>query len=106
VTRPNLADPAVVDEWLGVHQVWQLRGGHLVREIRTIDYPSSVEILSAQVELAERLDHHPSVSLGYCEVTFELWTHDRGGITQLDLEYASALDDIVATRFVEFLATT
>jgi 4a-hydroxytetrahydrobiopterin dehydratase len=106
VTRPDLLDPVRVDEWLGEHREWQLRDARLVRVIRTTDYPSSVEIVAAQVEVAERLDHHPMVSLGYCEVTFELWTHDRGGITQLDLDYASALDDIVATRFAVFLATT
>jgi 4a-hydroxytetrahydrobiopterin dehydratase len=106
VTRPGLLEPATVDEWLVAHRDWQLVGGHLVRMIRTTDYPSSVEILSAQVELAERLDHHPMVSLGYREVRFELWTHDRGAITQLDLDYAGGLDDIVATRFARFLATT
>jgi pterin-4a-carbinolamine dehydratase len=58
------------------------------------------------VEPAERLDHHPVVSVGYCQLRFELWTHDRGGVTRLDLDYAEALDEIVATRFAAFVVAT
>jgi 4a-hydroxytetrahydrobiopterin dehydratase len=95
VTRPALLAPSVVGEWLEVHAPWRLEDGHLVRELATTDYPSSVRILDGQVELAERLDHHPIVTLDYCHLRFELWTHDRGGLTRLDLDYAEGLDAIV-----------
>jgi 4a-hydroxytetrahydrobiopterin dehydratase len=55
--------------------------------------------VQAQVALAERLDHHPVVTLGYRKVRFELWTHDQGGLTQLDLEYAEGLDELLADEF-------
>jgi 4a-hydroxytetrahydrobiopterin dehydratase len=95
VTRPARLEPGVVGEWLKVHALWRVEGDHLVREFATVDYPSSVRILDDQVELAEHLDHHPIVTLGYCHLRFELWTHDRGGLTRLDLDYAEGLDTIV-----------
>jgi hypothetical protein len=90
VTRPDLVDAAALDEWLGAHHDWQLRDGHLVRE----------------VEPAERLDHHPVVNVGYCQLRFELWTHDRDGVTQLDLDYAGVLEDVISTRFAAFVLAT
>jgi 4a-hydroxytetrahydrobiopterin dehydratase len=99
VSRPALLDQAVVDEWLAKHPSWRIDEGHLVREIVTRDYPSSVRLLGAQIDLAETLDHHPIVTLGYRTLRFELWTHDRDGLTRLDLDYAQGLDEIIAASF-------
>jgi 4a-hydroxytetrahydrobiopterin dehydratase len=105
LTRPDLLEGSALEEWLSARPAWQLRDGHLVREVRTTDYASSIELLMALVEPAERLDHHPVVTVGYCQLRFELWTHDRGGVTRLDLDYAEVLDDFVATSFAPFTRT-
>jgi 4a-hydroxytetrahydrobiopterin dehydratase len=99
VTRPVLLDDPVVDAWLGEHARWHRDGQHLVAELTTLDYPSAVRVVDAQVDLAEALDHHPLITLGYRSVRLDLWTHDRGGLTQLDLDYAQAFDDLVAGEF-------
>jgi 4a-hydroxytetrahydrobiopterin dehydratase len=106
LSTPDLLDDATVDSWLTSHSTWSVVDGRLVREIRTTNYPSAVEILGAQVELAQRLDHHPVVTVSYNNVRFELWTHVSGGLTQLDLDYARALDEIVSTQFSDVVATT
>jgi 4a-hydroxytetrahydrobiopterin dehydratase len=92
-------DDATVDAWLTSHSTWSVVDGHLVRDIRTTNYPSAVEILGAQVALAQQLDHHPLATVGYNSLRFELWTHVSGGLTQLDLDYANGLDELVSTRF-------
>ena len=104
MSRPTVLASATLDAWLSEWAQWRIVDDHLVRELRTLDYPSSVRIIAAQVELAERLDHHPIVLLGYCSVRFELWTHDRGALTQLDLDYAQGLDEIIERDFSSNLA--
>lgn len=104
MSRPRLLESEVLSEWLTSRPQWRIIDGHLVREILTVDYPSSVRILQAQVELAQRLDHHPIVQLGYCSARFELWTHDRDGLTQLDLDYAQGLDEIIERDFTGVVA--
>lgn len=99
MSRPLRLDDGAIASWLGEHVLWQVEGGHLVREVKTTDYASSVAILDAQVNLAETLDHHPIVTLGYRHLRFELWTHDRGGLTELDERYAEGLDELIRTRF-------
>jgi 4a-hydroxytetrahydrobiopterin dehydratase len=99
VTRPPRLDDDVVAQWLREHPKWRRHDAHLVREFATVDYPSAARVVAEQVELAERLDHHPIVTVGYREVRVELWTHDRGGLTQLDLDYATAFDELLVRRF-------
>jgi 4a-hydroxytetrahydrobiopterin dehydratase len=96
-------DDRVVREWILHHHHWDLEDAHLVRYIKTSDYPSGALIIQAQVALAERLDHHPGVTFTYRRLRFELWTHDRDGVTQLDLDYAEGLDAIIESDFAEFV---
>jgi 4a-hydroxytetrahydrobiopterin dehydratase len=103
LTRPALLDEEVVRSWISQHRAWRDEDSHLIRELETVDYPSGARLIEAQVSLAERLDHHPVVTLGYRRVRFELWTHDRGGVTQLDLDYAEGLDAIIAREFAELI---
>jgi len=94
VKRPARLDQTILDEWLKRHVEWRLVEGHLVRELRTSDYASAAALVHDQVPLAERLDHHPILTLGYRDLRVELWTHDRGGITQLDLDYAEGFEPL------------
>ena len=66
-----------------------------MRDVRTKDYRGAVTLLEAQVALAEGMDHHPVATVGYCELRLELWTHVRGGITQLDVEYAEGFEALL-----------
>jgi 4a-hydroxytetrahydrobiopterin dehydratase len=93
----------VIESWITAHSKWHVEDSHLVRVIDTTDYPSGARLIQAQVPLAEGLDHHPIVTLGYRKVRFELWTHDQNGLTQLDLDYAEGLDALLADEFDEFV---
>ena len=106
MTRPDLLDGAALHEWLASHDGWRVSDGYLVREVRMTDYRATARLFEAQVDTAESLDHHPVVTIGYRSVRVELWTHDRGGVTRLDTDYAEAFDEILATRFAGEFETT
>ena len=106
MSRPERLDDDVLASWLTGHPAWTFENDHLVRELRTVDYPSGVAIVAAQVDLAQRLDHHPIATVGYRQVRLVLWTHDRGGITRLDLEYADAFDQLLEARFSSVLSVS
>jgi 4a-hydroxytetrahydrobiopterin dehydratase len=106
LSRPELLDDSVVAAWLANRPTWRLESGHLRRHVRTSNYPSAVAILEAQVTTAESLHHHPIVTVGYNTLVFDVWTHDRDGITQLDLDYVDALESMLAGEFADVIATT
>ena len=48
----------------------------------------------AAAECAERVNHHPELTLGYRWVVAILTTHVSRGVTQRDLDMALALDKL------------
>jgi 4a-hydroxytetrahydrobiopterin dehydratase len=43
---------------------------------------------------AETIDHHPDIDIRWTTLLISVTTHDRGGLTQLDIDLASTIDDI------------
>jgi 4a-hydroxytetrahydrobiopterin dehydratase len=48
--------------------------------------------------IAERLDHHPDLSLSWRTVSLRLSTHSAGGVTSYDIALARELDPIIARQ--------
>lgn len=74
---------------------WSLREGRLHRALR---FPSFVEAFGFMTQtalIAERLDHHPDWRNVYDTVLIDLYTHDRDGVTEFDLELARRIDALV-----------
>jgi 4a-hydroxytetrahydrobiopterin dehydratase len=46
--------------------------------------------------IAEKMDHHPEWSNVYKTVTVTLSTHDAGGLSELDVKLAEAMDKIAS----------
>jgi 4a-hydroxytetrahydrobiopterin dehydratase len=98
VSRPELLDLAVVDDWLRAFPRWRRDDAHLLTTVRTSTYQAGAELLLALVPVADSLDHHPNASLGYRQISLELWTHDRGGLTVLDQRYVEGFEKVLDGR--------
>ena len=95
MTRPPLLRDAEVARWIEDHPNWRTEDGHLTRFVK-VDFATSVRVLVSIEPEIERLDHHPRVVVGYEGMAIEVWTHDRGGVTDLDLTLAARFDDVVS----------
>lgn len=73
---------------------WELVGGRLHRELRFADFPRAFGFMAAVATVAQALDHHPDWSNSYSTVIVDLFTHDVGGITRLDVELAGRMSDL------------
>lgn len=74
-----------LEEWTGSHD----------RISRTATVEDTDALLAAVGEAADSLDHHPEIARDGNAVTFTLWTHSAGGVTELDIALASRIDDLV-----------
>ena len=53
-----------------------------------------MRLLDAVAPVAEELNHHPDVVVGYGRVVFELSSHDVGGVTARDVRLALSIQRI------------
>jgi 4a-hydroxytetrahydrobiopterin dehydratase len=92
---PTLLDDRLVSDALTALTDWT---GDAQRIRRTVDLPGdAVEGLLADVAVsADSLNHHPEIERSGGSVTFTLWTHSEGGVTEYDIALASRIDDLVA----------
>ena len=90
MARP-LDDQALSDA-LDERPDWSLEDGKLARRFEFEDFVHAFGFMSAAALVAERMNHHPEWSNVYKTVDVRLTTHDAGGITELDLDLADAMD--------------
>ena len=60
----------------------------------TADFASAVRLLDAVAVVADELDHHPDVLVGYGSIVFELSSHDAGGVTARDVRLAKRIQEL------------
>ena len=89
-------DHSAIQRELASAPEWHLHDGALTRNYEFESYPAGVLFACAVAHLAESLNHHPDIVIGYRKVQVSMVTHDAdGGLTRFDFELArriSALD--------------
>jgi len=79
-------------EGLGRLPGWSIEEGKLTKKYLFPAFTDAVAFVNRVAAVAERMNHHPFISLDYRRVTLKLTTWHSGGITRLDLESARAYD--------------
>jgi 4a-hydroxytetrahydrobiopterin dehydratase len=64
----------------------------IARTYRFVDFNAAFGFMSRVAMKAERLDHHPEWFNVYNRVDVTLTTHDAGGVTALDVRFATFMD--------------
>lgn len=73
---------------------WSVASAALNRTYEFADFPTLVRAVDAIAVEAEHMDHHPDLDIRYRTLHVVCSTHDRGGITQLDVELAHRVHGI------------
>lgn len=92
--RPKLLTETEREEALGGLTGWtyQPEKQLLYKQFMFKTFGEAWAFMSQSALMAEKLDHHPDWSNRYNRVTVSLTTHDVGGVTQLDVSLASAMN--------------
>jgi 4a-hydroxytetrahydrobiopterin dehydratase len=96
MARPARLMDAEIAERLAALPGWSVADGKLRREFRFRDFSEAFGFMARAALVAERMDHHPDWSNVWSRVTVELWTHDAGGITDLDFALAESMNRLAA----------
>ena len=73
---------------------WSQPGEEIQRTYRFKDFVQAMAFVEKVAERAEVVQHHPDILIRYSRVTLSLSTHDAGGITEKDFDFAAAADRI------------
>jgi 4a-hydroxytetrahydrobiopterin dehydratase len=68
---------------------------HLVGIFKFRDFSESLEFTVKVGEVAESLNHHPEINLSWGRVEITIFTHDRGGLTELDFQFAVRVSELL-----------
>lgn len=90
--RRKLSEEEVRDR-LEALQGWRFEDGKLFRSFRFADFADAFAFMAKMAVFSERKNHHPDWSNVYNSVSVSLTTHDVGGVTELDLEWAQVASE-------------
>jgi len=90
------ADDASVARALDALPGWTIAGGQLARTFAFADWRTAMAFANRVSELANEVDHHPDLAIGWGRCTVAWSTHDAGGITSNDLACAARTEAIAA----------
>lgn len=71
---------------------WSVEGDRLTKTFRFDAYKSGLEFAVAIGYLADELDHHPELTIGYKTLRVAVNTHTAAGVTDMDFALANAIE--------------
>jgi 4a-hydroxytetrahydrobiopterin dehydratase len=92
VPRPPRLSPDDVAAALGDLPLWSGGVDGIERTLELPTFRAAVEAIGVIADVAEQLDHHPDMDLRWTRVRVAVVTHSAGGLTELDLQLARAVD--------------
>ncbi|MCF7787500.1 MAG: 4a-hydroxytetrahydrobiopterin dehydratase [Prosthecobacter sp.] len=94
--KPELLSESAIQQQLTALPDWQVEGTELVKEFRFASYLAGIEFVRRVAVLAEAMNHHPDLFVGWRKVAVRLTTHSAGGLTRLDFELAGQITSVEA----------
>ncbi len=80
------------EESLDLPQGWAGSERYIYREFEFKDFLTAMGFLNGVAEIANRMDHHPKMTIEFNRVLVGTSTHDLGRVTHKDLDLAGAVN--------------
>jgi 4a-hydroxytetrahydrobiopterin dehydratase len=74
---------------------WEYEKKSLTRTIEFEEFNDAIDFVNDLAEIAEEAQHHPEIIIRHTRISLKLTTHDLGGVTELDIELAQRVDNLV-----------
>ncbi|MDX1918412.1 MAG: 4a-hydroxytetrahydrobiopterin dehydratase [Candidatus Caenarcaniphilales bacterium] len=87
--------PIEIEDFLVDFPEWSLSDSStpaIKKLYRFKNYIDTITFVNKISQIAESLNHHPDLFVKYGSVEVNIHTHDQGGLTELDFEFARKAD--------------
>ena len=85
-----------LDEHLKLVVGWTIEDNKLTKTYEFSSYSAGVVFAAAVAHRADKMDHHPDLTIGYRKVKVAVNTHDVGGISETDFRLAREVDSLLS----------
>lgn len=90
----KLSDEEVAEGLLSLPE-WSVVEGQITRTFSFPTYKDGIVFAVAVGHLADKMDHHPDIYIGYKQVRLAVNTHSVEGLSPYDLELARRVDTLL-----------
>jgi 4a-hydroxytetrahydrobiopterin dehydratase len=84
--------PEQITEKLKTLPGWEHKGEAIAKQYTFKEFMAGIRFINLVADVAEKMDHHPDMTINYRRITFTLSTHDQGGITEKDVKLAESIE--------------
>jgi len=71
---------------------WSEAGESIEKRWKFENFADALDFVNRVAAVAEAADHHPDIKLGWGYAEIASTTHDRGGVTDVDISVAAQID--------------
>lgn len=79
---------------LGSLDGWSYGDDSLTRRFEFTNFADALAFVNRVGDIAETADHHPDIKLGWGYAEIATTTHDRSGVTDVDLALANRINGL------------
>jgi 4a-hydroxytetrahydrobiopterin dehydratase len=76
---------------------WELKDGKIVKSFQFASFMNAIEFVNEIAKVAERLDHHPIITINWKSVKLSLKSFDIDAITKRYIGLAKEIEKVVKT---------
>ena len=73
---------------------WEFYDEKIEKKFKFANFAEALNFVNRVGALAEAADHHPDITFGWGYAEIALTTHDRGGVTDVDMALAKQIEDL------------
>lgn len=74
---------------------WELKDGKIVKSFQFSSFMDAIEFVNKVANVAEKLDHHPIITINWKTVKLSLKSFDIDAITKRDINLAKNIEEIL-----------
>jgi 4a-hydroxytetrahydrobiopterin dehydratase len=97
-SRPGRLSEAEIEAALSKLPGWRFEDGKLHRGYKFADFATAFAFMTGAALVAQGMDHHPEWFNVWNAVRIDLWTHDAGGVTTLDVRLAQRMEELAGRQ--------
>ena len=93
-----LSDDEIESKIADLDNGWELKDGKIVKSFQFSSFMDAIEFVNEIARIAERLDHHPIITINWKSVKLSLKSFDVDAITKRDISLAEEIEKVIKSK--------